>query len=67
MPQLLWRDTLSTTLADCTRMCCTGKHASSHVVELDKGNFEDLVLTDDAVWIVEFYSDKCPVSSRIMA
>ena len=42
-----------------------GKHASDYIVELDKDNFEEHVLTDDAVWIVEFYSDKCPICNSL--
>jgi thiol-disulfide isomerase/thioredoxin len=42
-----------------------GKHATTHIQELDPDNFAELVLQSEAVWIVEFYSDKCPICNSL--
>lgn len=42
-----------------------GKHETDDVTELDIDTFEESVLRSDAVWIVEFYSDKCPICNSI--
>lgn len=42
-----------------------GKHATPHITELDPDNFRDEVLRSPAVWIVEFYSDKCPICNSM--
>jgi len=42
-----------------------GKHETDQITELDPDNFRDVVLRDDAVWIVEFYSDKCPICNSL--
>ena len=42
-----------------------GKHESDQIAELDPDNFRDTVLRSDAVWIVEFYSDKCPICNSL--
>ena len=42
-----------------------GRHETEHLVELDTDNFRDVVLRSDAVWIVEFYSDKCPICNTM--
>jgi thioredoxin-like negative regulator of GroEL len=42
-----------------------GKHESDQITELDPDNFRDTVLRSDAVWIVEFYSDKCPICNSL--
>lgn len=42
-----------------------GKHETPHITELDPDNFRDEVLRSSAVWIVEFYSDKCPICNSM--
>lgn len=42
-----------------------GKHATPHIQELDPDNFAEMVLQSEAVWIVEFYSDKCPICNSL--
>lgn len=42
-----------------------GKHQTKHIVEIDADNFVDTVLRDDAVWVVEYYSDKCPICNSL--
>lgn len=42
-----------------------GKHESDQITELDPDNFRDVVLRDDALWVVEFYSDKCPICNSL--
>merc|ERR1711924_239833 len=42
-----------------------GKHATPHIQEIDADNFVETVLRDDAVWVVEYYSDKCPICNSL--
>jgi len=42
-----------------------GKHASTVVLELDPDNFEETMLRSGEVWIVEYYSDKCPICDSL--
>jgi len=42
-----------------------GKHATKHIEEIDPDNFVEKVLRSDAVWIVEYYSDKCPICNSL--
>jgi len=42
-----------------------GKHESDQITELNPDNIRDTVLRDDAVWVVEFYSDKCPICNSL--
>lgn len=42
-----------------------GKHETEHMVELDPDNFVETMLRDDALWIVEYYSDKCPICDSL--
>lgn len=42
-----------------------GKHESDQVVELLPDDFEDIVLRSDPIWLVEFYSDKCPLCNSL--
>jgi thiol-disulfide isomerase/thioredoxin len=42
-----------------------GKHETTHIQELDPENFLETVLRDDAMWIVEYYSDKCPICNSL--
>ena len=42
-----------------------GRHETEHLVELDTDNFRDVVLRSDEVWVVEFYSDKCPICNTM--
>jgi len=42
-----------------------GKHESDQITELDPDNFRDIVLRSEALWIVEFYSDKCPICNSL--
>merc|ERR1719478_1597183 len=40
-------------------------HETDVLVEIDDTNFEDIVLRGEAVWIVEYYSDKCPICNTM--
>jgi thioredoxin-like negative regulator of GroEL len=42
-----------------------GKHASTHITEIDPDNFVETILRSEAVWIVEYYSDKCPICNSL--
>jgi thiol-disulfide isomerase/thioredoxin len=42
-----------------------GKHHSTQITELDPDNFQDTVLRSDAMWVVEYYSDKCPICGTL--
>lgn len=42
-----------------------GLHESDQVEELLPDIFRDTVLRSDAVWLVEFYSDKCPLCKSL--
>lgn len=42
-----------------------GEHESEYVKELDEDNFLETVLRSPEVWIIEFYSDKCPICRSI--
>ena len=42
-----------------------GKHFSAAVTELDHDNFVETVLHSDALWIIEYYSDKCPICNTL--
>lgn len=42
-----------------------GQFESEHVVDLDVETFESEVLRSSDLWIVEFYSDKCPVCKSL--
>lgn len=42
-----------------------GKHETTELVELDLDNFVEEVLHSDAVWVVEYYSDKCPICNSM--
>jgi len=42
-----------------------GRHESDQILDLDPDTFVETVLQDDAVWIVEYYSDKCPICNSL--
>jgi thioredoxin-like negative regulator of GroEL len=42
-----------------------GRHESDKVLDLDPDTFADTLLNSDAVWVVEFYSDKCPICNSL--
>ena len=38
-----------------------GEHETEFIADLNHENFQDEVLRSDAFWVIEFYSDKCPI------
>jgi len=42
-----------------------GKHHTTEITELDPDNLEETMLRSDQIWIVEFYSDKCPICNSL--
>eukprot|EP00501_MAST-03F_sp_TOSAG23-6_P002177 GSMAST32.ASY1.ANO1.2277.1 assembled CDS len=41
-----------------------GRHESKFIMDLNQDNFVETVLRSDDFWIIEYYSDTCPICDR---